>query len=325
METRRRLRGQKSRERQKERMILTGAALLSLLGIASGLYGLRVWLLGGIAGATALSAELICLRIRKRKPDFRAAQSVLDGWILLMLMPVTVPVPLLIISCVFAIIIGNFRIKGDTAPVIPAAPAGFCLAWLIRRAGVMQFPAAKGAVPLLSVNRSLLSAGASAGWNTHFRFPPNPVDWIIGVPGLPLGSCSLFLLLVIAAVFLVRNNSSGYVIVPMLLPLVCAFCFFTFFRFPVKASAAVLMCNQLLFSAVFIYGKTGFAPPKTAGVLFGLMTASAILWTLRYNSEAVMWVGVVLGPAAAGLRFLIRWESRSRHKNGTDNKKTLPV
>ena len=310
-EMRRRLR----HERRLEQMILKGSALFSLTVIAVRVCGMRAAMLAGIAALTALLTQAVCLRVRKKAPDLSLPQAMLDGVILLMLMPVSVPVSLLIISCIFAIIISNFRIKNDSAPVVPAAPAGYCLAWLVNRSGVMLFPASAGHLPLFSIDRSLLTEGLSADWNRSWKFPPNPVDWIIGLRGLPLGSCSLFLLLVIAAVFLIRGAASPYVFIPMLLPLIPAYMLFTFMRFPVRAAAAALITNQLLFSALFIYGDSDFAPPGIAGILFGLMTASGFLWMQRHFSSGVLWTAVLLGLIAALLRNVMRNERKKRRRS----------
>ena len=326
MEKRRELRRLRKQERRIEQMILKGGALLSLTVIAVRHYGMRPALLTGIAALTALLTQAVCLRARKKSPDLTLPQAMLDGVILLMLMPVTVPVSLLIISCIFAIIIGNFRIKGDRAPVIPAAGAGYCLAWLVNRSGVLMFPAAKGSVPLLRIDRSMLTEGVSASWNGSWKFPPNPIDWIIGLRGLPLGSCSLFLLLVIAVVFLARRAASPYVFFPLLMPLVTACMLFTFMRFPLRAAAAALMTNQLLFSALFLYSDSDFAPPDLAGILLGLLAAAGYLWTLRHFSDGIMWLAVLLGPLAALLRYFMANEKKKRRRSGQMKKETaLPA
>ena len=75
------------------------------------------------------------------------------------------------------------------------------------------------------------------------------------------------------------------------------------------------MTNQLLFSALFIYGDSDFAPPGIAGILFGLMTASGFLWMQRHFSSGVLWTAVLLGLIAALLRNVMRNERKKRRRS----------
>ncbi|MBQ8920861.1 MAG: RnfABCDGE type electron transport complex subunit D [Oscillospiraceae bacterium] len=301
-------------QREKEQTVICAGALLSLLVIVSVDYGPRVLLLGAVAALTAYYTELAFLRISGKKPGARIYRAVLDGEILLMLMPVTVPVSLLIISCIFAVIIGNFRIKGDTAPLIPAAPAGYCLAWLISKKSLLLFPAKKGTVPLFRIDRSILTEGASAVWNRKWSFSSSPLNWITGVRKLPIGSCSLLMLAVIAGVFLLRRIASREVVLSAVISMTAAYEILTLMQIPGTAAAAAMMTNQFLFAVIFIYSEKRFAPPRTAGVLFGLLITSCYISTVRLHGhgDAVMWLGIAAGPAATALRLIMRAEKNKR-------------
>lgn len=300
------------RKRDAEQTVVLAGALFSLLCIAANDYGLRVWLLAAVSFIAALLTELAVLKIRHKKADSRIFRAALNGVILLMLMPVTVPASLLIISCIFGNIIGNFRIKGDRAPVFPAASAGYCLAWLIDRKAVLLFPARKETVSLLNPDRSLLTKGTSALWNQKWLFPSDPVEWLLGVRRMPVGGGSLFLLAVIAVIFLLREISSGNVLFPAVTAMIAANEIFTVMQIPRTAAAAALLTNYYLFSVIFIYSETKFAPPETAGILFGLLTAFFTVWVTRLHpfGDAVMWITLLLGPAAAGLRISMKSEKK---------------
>ena len=83
------------------------AALLAILCTAAYEYGLRIWILAAIAAAVSLLTERICLSFRKKTFHMQNADSAVCGLVLLLLLPPTVPVSLLIMSCIFAIIIGR--------------------------------------------------------------------------------------------------------------------------------------------------------------------------------------------------------------------------
>jgi len=304
------------RQRETEQTVICAAALLSLLAIVTADYGPRVPLLGAVAALTAYLTERLYLRIRGLKPDSRLNRAVLDGEILLMLMPVTVPVSLFIISCIFAVIIGNFRIKGERAPLIPAAPAGYCLAWLISRNSVLLFPAKKEWLPLFRIDRSMLTEGASAIWNHKWSFPASSLNRIIGVRKLPIGSCSLLMLAVIACVFLARRISSREVLLSAVISMITVNEIMTLMQIPEQAAAAAMMTNQFLFSVVFIFSEKSIAPPRIGGVLFGLLITSCWFSMTRLHDygDAVMWIAAALGPVAAVLRKIMRTEQKERRR-----------
>lgn len=315
-------RRQRIRERKTEQMVLLAGALLSLLTVSAYDYGFRPLLLGCIAVLTALAAAAVCQRVRRKPNRLALFRAALDGAILLMLMPVTVPVSLLIMSCIVTIIIGNFRMRGDSAPFILPVPAGYCFAWIVNRSGVMQFPEKKMILPLLHMDSVKLTEGVSAQWNAQLRFPMNPLDWVRGVRGLPIGSASLFLLVVIGIVFVIRRAVSWRVIAGVILPLILSYWYFTYLQFPMRAVAAVCLTNQLLFSVLFIYGAPSVAPSKVAGVLFGLIMASGYLWMFRVRcmDYAAVWLGIAAGPAAALLRWIMRTERAEKEKEQLQKK-----
>ena len=145
-------------------------AILALLAAASYDYGIRIWILAAAAAASSLLTERICLYIRKKPFKAENLDSGLIGLVLLLLLPASIPVSLLIMSCIFAIIIGRQVFGGKENPVILPAASGFAFCMLNNRAAVTLFPESKTHLPVLIPDTVTLTDGISFVWNRAGRF-----------------------------------------------------------------------------------------------------------------------------------------------------------
>ena len=173
-------------------------ALSALVTVGTYSYGWRVLLLCAVSACVCMVTELIGLYLRQVPFGFRHAEAAVCGVVLVMLFPPTVPLSLLIMSGIFAIIIGRQVFGGGEQPLFPSAAVGYCFARLTDPEAVLRYPAEKGAVALLSPQRDALVQGVSATWNRSGTFPGSLDDWLLGLPNQPLGTGSLLLLCVIA-------------------------------------------------------------------------------------------------------------------------------
>ena len=284
------------------------AALLALTAAAAYDYGLRIWLLAGTAAGVSLLAEYLVLRLRKKQFTLQNLDAAVSGLILLMLMPPTVPFSLLIMSCIFAIIIARGLFGGMENPVIPATAAGYCFAFLNQRSAVTSFPAEKIRLPLLIPDGFPLQSGISVLWNRAGKFDAAPFDLMTAVPALPLGSASLVLLTVIAAVLLLRRSASPWVMIPA-----CGF-IITFnlvmsnMRTPLIYAAGCLLTNQMLFSLIFLHCDPKLAPPGFGGITAGLAIgiACALATRFLFISDAPVFLAVMLSPVMLWIRTLMQ-------------------
>lgn len=283
-------------------------ALLAILAPAAYGYGTRIWLLAGTAFAVSLLTEWGCLYVRKQTFTRDHLDAGLHGIILMLMLPASVPLSLLIMSCIFAIIFGRQLFGGRENPVVHPAAAGFCFALLNQRAAVTMFPKAFTSIPLRGAAESTLTEGVSAAFNRGFGFAGYPTDWLIGLPNQPVGTGSVVLLAVVAVVLILRRSASGWVI----LPAAAFVCFsgiaFGYFRNPAEALAGSCLSNQMLFSIIFLHGHPDYAPKYLGGMLYGVILSGAaiILTRLLYVTDAPVMLAVILSPAALTLRNMMQ-------------------
>lgn len=285
-----------------------GCALLAILAAASYGYGLRVWLLAGTAFAVSLLTEWCCLYLRKKPFTRENLDAGLCGVMLLMMMPASVPFSLLIMSCIFAIIFGRQLFGGRENPVVHPATAGFCFALLNQRAAMTLFPKRFGAIPLAGLSDDALTAGISDAFNRGRGLSGHAVDWLTGLPNQPVGTGSIVLLAVIAAVLVLRKAANGWVLLPA--AAFSAFCsvLLGYMRQPAVQIIGLSLTNQFLFSVIFLHSDPDYSPPDLAGSLYGvaLAGASVILTRVLFITDAPVMLAVFLSPAALKLREMMR-------------------
>lgn len=291
-------------------------AAIAVIGYAD--YGLRVPLLCAVGAVTAMLTELVCLYLRKIPFGKRHLDAAVHGVILVMLLPPTVPFSLLIISEIAAIIIGRGVFGGGENPMLPPAAVGYCIALLSDRAAVTMFPARKGVLPILDIDTASLTEGISGSWNKDGIFSQHIDEWLLGLPAQPIGTCSIVLLTVIAAVLLMRRSASGFVLLPMLSFLLIGGCLYQRLRNPAAAITGTCLTNQTLFAAIFLYADPDIAPPHVGGMLFGLFSGIAVLWFTREIPvyDAPVMLAVILNPAAVLLKDMLEKEAARKQKGG---------
>ena len=292
-------------------------------------YGLRVPLLCVIGAAAAMLTELICLYLRKIPFGLSHLDAAVNGVVLVMLLPPTVPVTLLIISEIGAIIIGRALFGGNRNPVLPTAAVGYCIALLSDRAAVTMFPAEKGTLPLLEIDRTALVTGISGGWNKSGIFPSRVTDWLTGLPAQPIGTCSIVLLTVIAAVLLMRRSASVFVMTPLLALLLTGGWLLRGMHDPAGTVIATCLTNQTLFAVIFLFCDPDTAPPHVGGLLYGLIAGGALLWFTKLIpvTDAPVILSILLNPLAVVLKSTLEEEDQRRKRgaatHGTDSGKRV--
>ena len=294
------------------------AALFAILCTAAYEYGLRIWMLAVIAAAVSLLTERVCLSVRKKQFHRQNTDAAVSGIVLLLLLPPSVSVSLLIMSCIFAIIIGRQLFGGKENPVIPSAAAGYCFAFLNQRAQVTLFPAEKIRLPLLNPDTDTLIGGISDAFNKTGAFTAKTTDWLLGLPNQPIGTCSAVMLAVAALVLICRRSASGWVLLPMLFFTVSGNMLFDNMRHPMQAAVGTLLTNQFFFAAVFLYADPDYAPPTAAGILYGILCAGVnILFTrVLYVADAPVFLVILMTPAALWLRYMMEREDAPAEQKG---------
>ena len=293
-----------SRKPEKIQTLDRALALAAIVTVGVYEYGMRVLLLCAVSAAVCMVTELSGLYVRRVRFGLRHLEAAVCGVILVMLLPVTVPLPLLIMSGIFAIIIGRQVFGGGEQPVFPSAAVGYCFARLMSPDSVLLYPAKKGAVGLFRPETDTLVQGISARWNHSGTFAGKADDLLLGLPNQPLGTGSLVLLGVIALVLLCRRSASGWVLVPLLISLIGGSAMLGWYRDPLTAAAACCVTDQALFSSVFLLADPFYTLRGLAGIAIGFTEGALIIFLTRFCG--VTDAPVMLALLAAPLCMLLR-------------------
>lgn len=294
------------------------AALTALTAVAAYDYGVRILLLYCIAAAVSAAAEYLCLRIRRKRFRRRNLDAAVSGIVLLMLLPPTVSVSVLIMSCIFAIIIGRGLFGGMENSVIPSAAVGFCFAALNNRANITMYPTEKTVLPLTVSDSVSLTEGLSGIWNRHGTFAVSNYDLATTVPAQPIGSASIVLLIVIAVVLMLRRSASAWVILPAIVPAVVYTLLISNLHAPLAYAAACCLTNQFLFSLIFLFGDPRHGSVTIGGLLIGLTVGltAAVLTRFCYITDAPVYLSVMLSPLMIWVRRLFPEMPRTASPKG---------
>lgn len=282
-------------------------ALSAILVTAMYHYGIRILILALVCMITSLLTEWICCKFRNCSFRKTIPDTVSEALILCMLFSTAIPFFTVIVSCIVSVVLGKELFGGKNNPVVPSVAVGYCFAWLNQNEQLLLYPSEKIHLSVFSFDSQLLTGGVSEAWNKSGTFSKSVLDWLTGIPNEPIGTCSVVLLSMIGIVLILRKSASGWVILPLLFYTVCSNIIFAKLRHIEAAVVGTMLTNQLLFSAIFIYGDMDYAPPDLAGILFGVFSAGAITAATRFLfvTDAPLMLSIILSPLAIWLRYMM--------------------
>ena len=292
---------------EKQRILDRSVVLAALMIPAAVDYGFRIVMLCAAAASVSMLTELICLYLRHDPFRLRHLDAAVTGVILTMLMPPTVPLSLLMISCIFAIIIGRQVFGGKDRPLFPPAAVGFCFAFLNQKLAVQTYPAEKCIIPLFDPEKIETVSGLTDLWNHSSDFRARFSDVLLGVPRLPIGTGSLLLLLTAALVLIFRRSARAWTLLPMLSVIVSGNLIMTWYHNPMPVVYASLLTNQSIFAVMFLFSDPDYAPPGIFGALYGVFCGllCVLMTRMLFIADAPVILSVFLAPLAYYLRSLI--------------------
>ncbi len=272
--------------------------LLFLAAASAAYYGPRVLLLCGTAAAISLLTDRICLYLRKKPFQMQDIESVASGILLAMMFPPTVPYPLLIIACIFAIIIGRQIFGGSENPLFPTAAVGYVFARTVWKNAVIQYPAAKQFLPLLSKCSCAMSTGAATVWNQNGKITGHLSDWLTCIPAVPMGSASLVMLGTAAIVLWLRRSAAFHASFSMVLMMTLMSMLTSSLNAAAGMAMSASMMNLTLFSAVYLVGDTDLAPRGFCGVLYGALAGIFCFYLTRiaHIENAPVLLSILMQP-----------------------------
>ena len=280
--------------------------LLCLAAAASAYYGWRVWLLCAAAVSVSMSTELICLYLRKIPFASRHMEAAGVGLAICLMFPPTVSYSVLIISCIFAIIIGRQIFGGSENYLFPAASVGYIFALLSWKDTITLYPRKFAVLPLFSCANVSVAQSTGYHWNYSGALVGSRIDWLTMTKSMPMGSGSILLLGTIAFFLCLRRSTSLFTLLGFLSPIIAL----NLLGAPNKMmeGAAVFGClsNLTLFSGIYLISDPRIAPKGLLGFAYGLLVGvfSFFLTQIMHIENAPVFLSVLMQPLACYLNEL---------------------
>ena len=269
-------------------------------------YGIRVFLLCGIAAAVSMLTELICLYIRKKTFRLEHLEAAASGLLLALMLPATVSYSVLIIACIFAIIIGRQIFGGSENPLFPTASVGYVFALLTWRDMILRVPANDGILPKGSCADILLTDSASHLWNVSSTILKKPEEWVLMGERLPMGSCNILLLCVVLLVLILTRSTSFPTVLGVLISSCVLWTSTVYYAYVVDAFFYACMMNMTLFAAMYLFGDPKTSPKGLFGLGYGLIAGCLSFLAVRilHIENAPVVLSILLQPVALYMNTL---------------------
>lgn len=274
--------------------------LSALALVAAAYYGVRVLILCAIAMTTAMLTEFLCLYLRRIPFRLTHLEAPAIGLTLALMLPPTIPYPVLMIACIFAIIIGRQIFGGSENPLLPAAAVGYIFAQLSWKNLVLQMPKQLAILPLDAQLEVSIHDSASRLWNVSGAITGTRLDWLTVTQLLPMGSCSMLMLCVVTLVLCARRSASAGTVLSMMAVMLLLCVASASHRTIEGAAVHACLMNLTLFSAVFLFADPLLAPSGIYGVLYGICVGllSFFLTRISHVENAPVLLSVLLQPLA---------------------------
>lgn len=116
-------------------------------------YGLRAVIVTAIAVASAVLTDYVCCAIMKRKFDWYDPSPAMSAILLALLMPASVPYPIMAVSCVFMVAVAKYAFGGNRNLIFSPVAVTYAFSSITWSQYIMRYPVPVpfGSVPLDNV------------------------------------------------------------------------------------------------------------------------------------------------------------------------------
>lgn len=274
--------------------------LASLEVMAYFYYGVRTLIIAGLCMAVSFVCDWVSLWFMGKKYCSDDFMSVADGLAIALMMPASVDFEIPVISCAFAVLIGKNLFGGRKNIIFSPCAVGYIFALTSWGNKILMYPSPDRKLEI-SAENAVLSHSLSYDFNNAGNISISDFDLLIGNFRGAMGTVSILLLIISAAVLIFRKAISSGAFTGFIAGIV-----FMAFVVPISESRFeslkyVMAANMFLFSSVYIVSDKRVAPLNNYYAFFyGLFTAITayiiILTTAKENM--IPTVSVIMTPAA---------------------------
>ncbi len=285
--------------------------LIALIIMGYFYYGIRAVFLCGVCATSSLAAEMISLRLMKRKFTADDLTCISDALILSLMLPAVMDYTIAAIACGFAVTVKNI-FGGRKNIVFSPAAAGYVFLLTSWKSSVLMFTEPHVHTGLFEKATELVSS-ASHNFNTTGRMDYTDFEILMGNISGPTGAVSILLLAVAALVLILRRDISFGAFIGMLMGT-------SLLSFTVPMCSGLLdsvkytfSTNMVLFAAVYIVSDKRVAPERNYfsffyGIFISLFSYILIITTAAEN--AIVIASILFTPVSLGFKNLERYIAR---------------
>ena len=258
-------------------------------------YGPRALAVCAVSVAAAVLADLVCVLLRGRLPNYRDLSPVVTGLIIALMMPATVPYTVVSAASVFAIAIVKHPFGGTGSNLFNPAAAGFSFAAICWPIQVFSYPLPFDQLPLLGQVIPRQMVFQFGDWAVKLQqnpafvlksggLPTNDLtEMVLGnYPG-PMGATNILVILACLCYLLFRGTVRWQLPLPFLAS--CAAVAFLFPRVGTDSLQALqyeMMAGLLLFGAVFLLSDPVTSPKRDSSLAAYGIFAGVVTMLFRY-------------------------------------------
>lgn len=284
-------------------MMLT---LLVLVLMAFFYHGIHALMLAAVCAAFSLAAEMISVKFLGREFRYGDLMCITDGIILSLMMPASMAYRAAAAGSVFAVVCAKNVFGGRKNMIFSPAAAGYIFMLTSWKKDMLSFPETYAHTGFFADTEGLASS-ASHIYNTTGRMEHTGYEILMGSFSGPMGGVSILLLMIAAAVLILRKDISAGAFAGTIASTVLFAAIAAEHGTKMRTAAIAVAMNMVLFAAVYIVSDKRLAPRKAHFAFFyGFFTAAAayILVLTMAKENAIVIVSVLMAPAALGFRTL---------------------
>jgi len=262
--------------------------LLILYAMAFYYYGPRAIALGLWSACISAAADIVCVKVRRRKIHYRDLSPIVTGLLIPLMMPATVPYHVVAAAALVAIVVAKHPFGGVGHNVFNPAAAGFSFAAICFGQALFVYPNPLQKLPVFLNAELEIVTGISTAFTLRLGGTPQYelVDMALGnFPG-PMGATNILVILACLLYLVFRGT------VRWQMPLSFFATVFLFaLLFPrLDASRLMsvgyeMMSGLLLFGGVFLLGDPVTTPKRDLSkVAFGFASGVVVMLYRRFGN-----------------------------------------
>lgn len=269
-------------------------------------YGTRAVVLGTVCVGASLAAELISLKLMRRRFTADDLTCVSDALIIALMLPATFDYKIAAAAGVFAVVAAKNVFGGRLNMIFSPAAAAYVFMYTSWKNQLLMFTEPHVHTGVFEKAGSLVSS-ASHAFNISGKMDLSDFEILMGnMSGAP-GAVSILLLAVAAAVLLFRRSISAGAFIGTISATVLLAAIVPAAVSRVDSVKYTLVTNMVLFAAVYIIADRRIAPKRDYFAFFyGFFIASFsyILTLTTAKENSIVLVSLVFTPVALGFRNL---------------------